>query len=196
MNAKKLFIRPSEHKDDHEVGELLVRSFDIQNRRLMPGVVCSSARRQDLRNQIKKRELALVLVGEIEGVVAGTVTLFPPGSEGNEAWLAKAVDLRCLAVHQDYFGKGLSQLFLEKCIDVAGEWSAGAVCLHIRRGAKGLGRLYERNGFARDPLGDIDAGEGAILDGYSLCLDEKGEAVALPPALREEYLARAAARGH
>ena len=80
-------FRESTEADDFEVGELLVRSFDYQNSRLMPDVVTTEERRMDLRNQAKKRSVATVIVGMINNRIVGTVTVYPPGADGNEAWV-------------------------------------------------------------------------------------------------------------
>jgi len=165
-DRKDISFRESKEADDHVVGELLVRSFDYQNSRLMPDVVTTEDRRRDLRNQKAKRAAATVLVGLIDDKIVGTVTMYPPGADGNEAWRRGAVDLRYLAVDERFMGQGLSAAFLDEIRRRAVDAGASAICLHIRRGAAGLGRLYERHGYVRDLRGDIDLLPVIFLEGY------------------------------
>jgi len=167
-----IIFRESSEADDHIVGELLVRSFDYQNSRLMPDVVTTEDRRRDLRNQQAKRSVATVLVGLIDEIIVGTVTLYPPGADGNEAWRRDAVDLRYLAIHQRFMGQGLSAAFLDEVRRRAVAADAPAICLHIRRGAAGLSRRYQRHGFVRDQRGDIDLRPVIFLEGYVLELNQ------------------------
>jgi len=159
-------FRESTEADDFEVGELLVRSFDYQNSKLMPDVVTTEERRMDLRNQAKKRSVATVIVGLINNRIVGTVTVYPPGADGNEAWVPGAADIRYLAVEQNYLGRGFSERFLDEARRLAAAHGASAICLHIRRGADGLARLYERNGYRREVRGDIDILPVIYLEGY------------------------------
>ena len=43
------------------------------------------------------------------------------------------------------------------------------VCLHVRRGNKGVANLYMRRGYVRAPAGDLELPE-VSLDAYSLTL--------------------------
>jgi predicted N-acetyltransferase YhbS len=165
-----MIIRNATEADDDEVGELLVRSFEAQNARLMPDVVTTPERRADLRNQKAKRAVATVLAGTIADRIVGTVTVYPPGAAGNEAWIPAAAQIRYLAVHVDYLGMNLSEQLLEEARAVATTLGATSICLHIRRGADGLGRMYERHGYRREPRGDIDILPVIFLEGYILPL--------------------------
>ncbi|PZM14927.1 GNAT family N-acetyltransferase [Rhizobium tubonense] len=167
----KIAIRESTEADDQAVGELLVRSFDYQNSRLMPDVVTTEERRADLRNQRAKRAAAVVLVGTIGGKIVGTIALYPPGADGNEAWRRGAADIRYLAIDEKFLGRGLSAPFLDEARGRAKAFGASAICLHIRRGAVGLAKLYERHGYRREPRGDMDLLPVIFLEGYVLELE-------------------------
>jgi GNAT superfamily N-acetyltransferase len=110
--VETITIRESTEADDAVVGELLVRSFDYQNSRLMPDVVTTDERRADLRNQAAKRAAATVLVGTIAGKIVGTIAVYLPGVDGNEAWIVDAADVTYLAIDEQYLGRGLSSHFL------------------------------------------------------------------------------------
>jgi GNAT superfamily N-acetyltransferase len=122
----------------------------------MPEVVYDEARKNELRNVALKRSRATVLVAEIGGHIVGTVSIFKPGADTSEAWLPNAADLRQLAVEPRHHGKGVSKPLLDRAEEIArGEWKVDAICLHVRQGASGVARLYEKRGFLRDSSGDI-----------------------------------------
>ncbi len=163
-------LRHADETDDHAVGELLIRAFDTQNSNKMPGVVSSPERYADLRNRAQKRKDATVLVGEIDGTLAGTMTLYRWGAPGNEAWLQGAAGLRYLAIEPRFAGKGLSTLFITEAKKPAVDWRASAICLRVRSGATGVQRLYSLHGWERDPRGDLDLLPEIHLDGFTLPL--------------------------
>ena len=149
-------IRPAEPRDDVATGELLVRAFVSNYALKMPEVVITEQRKSDLRAVAAKRAVAQVWVAEREGQVVGTIAAWAVGAKGSEAWLPGAVDLRHLAVDASAQGLGVSGMLM----DVAEGWARGqgatAMCLHVRRGVKGVRQLYERRGYVADPKGDLD----------------------------------------
>lgn len=151
-----MLIREATEADDAAVGELLVASFLAQYERLGLLIATSEERLADLRNQAEKRANATVLVAEVDGRVVGTVSLYPPGAPRSEAWIAGAADLRLLGIEASQKGNGLSGLLMDAAEALARRWGVPAVCLHTRREATGVARLYERRGYRRDPSGDID----------------------------------------
>ena len=156
MSAPVL-IREARPEDEVRIGELLVDAFLTVYARKMPEVRYDDARKKELRDVAAKRGRAVVLVAEIDGRVEGTVSLFKPGAEGSEAWLPGAADLRHLAVDPRLHGRGVSKPLLDRAEAVArDEWKASAICLHVRRGAAGVARLYQSRGFVREPAGDIE----------------------------------------
>lgn len=149
-------VRPALPSDDAAVGELLVEAFVSGYARKMPHIVVTDERKATLRDVARKREIATVLVAEVEGRVVGTVALFPPGAPSSEAWLPNAADLRHLAVAPSLHGKGLSKALLDEAERVARESDYEAICLHVRRGAHGVAGIYRKRGFLPDPKGDIE----------------------------------------
>lgn len=163
-------LRLAEEADDDAVGELLVRAFDTQNSAKMPGVISSPERYADLRNRAQKRREATVLVGEVDGSLAGTITLCRWGAPGNEAWVDGAAALRYLAIEPRFAGKSLSTIFLKEAKKLAESWQAPAICLRVRRGADGVQRLYTLHGWERDHRGDLDLLPEIYLNGFILSL--------------------------
>jgi len=157
-------VREATAADDVEIGELLVLAFDEQYARKMPEVVISEGRRASLRAVAAKRAVAKVWVCVAgEGRVVGTVALWPPGAQGSEAWVAGACDLRHLAVASGHRGGAVSTLLL----DTAEAWARAhgtGVCLHVRRGAKGVRALYAARGYADAPEGDLDQRPDVYLE--------------------------------
>jgi len=110
-------------------------------------------------------------VAEVDGELVGTVALYRPGAAGSEAWVAGAADLRLLAVDARHHGKGFSAPLLDEAERLAREWGSPAVCLHIRQGVDGVGRLYQARGYRRDPSGDIDRLPEVYLEAFVLTID-------------------------
>ena len=151
-----IVIRPAEPRDDAAVGELLVSAFETAYARKMPEVVYTEERRRELRDVAGRRAEGAVLVAERDGVVVGTVSIYPPGAKRSEAWLPRAADLRQLAVAPSEFGKGHSTALMDAVERLAWGWDIDAICLHVRRGAHGVARLYQGRGYRREPAGDLE----------------------------------------
>lgn len=169
-------VRAARPEDDEAIGELLVTSFMTAYAAKLPEVVYSEERKADLRAVARKRAEGRVFVAELEGRVIGTVLVYPPGALRSEAWIAGAADIRQLAVAPELFGRGLSDALMRAAETEA--WALGAKCitLHVRKGADGVGRLYERRGYRRAPEGDLSLPE-VELAGY--VLERAGEGTAL-----------------
>ena len=112
-------------------------------------------------------------MAEREGVLIGTVTMWPPGAPKSEAWIENAADLRQLAVSASARGSGVSKHLL----DLAEEWARAqayaGVCLHVRRGALGVRAIYEGRGYQRRPEGDLDLLPDVFLEAFFLPLPDR-----------------------
>jgi hypothetical protein len=57
-------------------------------------------------------------------------------------------------------------------LDTAEGWAraqaCSGVCLHVRRGAHGVARLYSGRGYVRRPEGDLDHGPEVFLEAWFL----------------------------
>jgi predicted N-acetyltransferase YhbS len=163
-------VRLAEPRDDDAVGELLVSAFVERYRLKLPEVVVTERRKSELRDVAAKRAVARVWVAELDGALVGTVALWPPGAEGSEAWLAEAADLRHLAVAIERHGRGVAGALLDTAEAFARAERFTAVCLHVRRGATGVRRLYEGRGYLRAPEGDLDLLPEVYLEAFALQL--------------------------
>jgi GNAT superfamily N-acetyltransferase len=164
-----IVVREARPGDDAAVGEILVSGYLTRYAQKMPEVVLTDRRKEELRDVASKRNEATVLVLELDGKVVGTVALWAPGSPRSEAWLPEAWDLRHLAFDPAVHGRGLSAPLLDGAEQVARDSGARFICLHVRRGNKGVAKLYMSRGYERDPKGDLDLPE-VLLDAYFLRL--------------------------
>jgi len=164
-----MVVREAQAEDDAAVGEILVSGYLTRYAQKMPEVVLTDRRKAELRDVASKRKGSTVLVLELDGKVVGTVALWAPGSPRSEAWLPEAWDLRHLAFDPAVHGRGLSAPLLDGAEQLARDSGARFICLHVRRGNKGVARLYMGRGYERDPKGDLDLPE-VLLDAYVLRL--------------------------
>jgi len=162
-------VRPALPPDDAAIGELLVLAFERTYARKMPEVVMGELRKAELRDVKGKRAVARVWVYEKSGEIAGTVAVWPPEAKGSEAWIEGALDLRHLAVEERHRNGDISRALLDAAETHAREVKATAVCLHVRRGAVGVRRLYESRGYLRRPEGDLFLPE-VFLEAFALPL--------------------------
>jgi ribosomal protein S18 acetylase RimI-like enzyme len=162
-------VREARPEDDAVVGEILVSGYLTRYAQKMPEVVVTERRKAELRDVASKRAQATVLVLELDGKVVGTVAIWAPGSPHSEAWLPEAWDLRHLAFDPAVHGRGLSAPLLDRAEQIARDSGARFMCLHVRRGNKGVAKLYMSRGYQRDPSGDLDLPE-VLLDAYFLKL--------------------------
>jgi len=165
----EVLVREARPEDDAAVGEILVSGYLTRYAQKMPEVVLTDRRKAELRDVASKRKEALVLVAELEGKVVGTVTVWRPGAAASEAWLPEACDLRHLAIDPAAQGRGLSKPLLDEAERRARQMGANYVCLHVRRGNRGVAKLYMDRGYVRAAEGDLDLPE-VLLDAYFLRL--------------------------
>jgi predicted N-acetyltransferase YhbS len=165
-----IHIREAEPRDDNAVGELLVRAFLENYARSMPEVVITEQRKADLRAVAAKRAVAQVWVAEQGAEIVGTVAVWGVGVKGSEAWLPNAADLRHLGVASKAQGTGVSGQLIETAEQWARSQGATAMCLHVRRGAKGVRAVYEKRGYLADPKGNLDKLPEVYLEALSKVL--------------------------
>jgi predicted N-acetyltransferase YhbS len=166
-------IREASAADDDRVGELLVTSFIEQYAKKLPDVRVSEARKAELRDVRAKRDVAKVWVAEYDGLIVGTVALWPMGAKGSEAWISNACDLRHLAVAREARGLNVSSALLDTAEAWARQSGATSVTLHVRRGAAGVRALYERRGYERREEGDLDLLPDIYLEAFELRLSSR-----------------------
>ena len=168
--SKAVTVREATPADDVRIGEILVEAFVTAYALKMPEVVVHDERKRELRAVAEKRKVATILVAELDGKIVGTVSIFKPGAPGSESWLADGADLRHLATDVSLHGKGLAAALLLRTEEIVrDEWKLKHICLHVRRGAVGVARMYVSRGYVRDPAGDMEK-PGVYLEAHVLHL--------------------------
>ncbi len=181
VSLDRITVRVAQPRDDLRVGKIQVDAFVQAYARKMPEVVVDEARKQDLRNIEKRRKFGVVWVAEMDGEVVGTATLFRPGYLGSKAWLPNCAELKFLAVDPQHHGKRISGVILNRCEQLAREWGVQGICLHVRRGAEGVCRLYLSHGYERRVEGDVDLLPEIFLEAFYLSLRAEGSSIRLDP---------------
>lgn len=168
LKEARLVVRGAREGDREAVGELLIRSFVDTYARKMPEVVVSDERKANLRRALDFKDRGFVVVAEANGQVLGTVMLLKPEDQESRAWKKGHAYLRYMAVDPTSHKRGVGDELMRAAIGRAREWGCEGVCLHIRRGADGLGRFYGKHGFQREETGDQDHLPEIFLEAYRL----------------------------
>ena len=107
---------------------------------------------------------AVLLVAEVDGEVAGTVSFYPVAAAEGFGWPTGWAGFRALAVDPAHRGGGIGRLLVEACLERASAVGASALTLHTAHFMAAAVRLYEQLGFARAPDFDLKAEEIIDLD--------------------------------
>ncbi|WP_110927122.1 GNAT family N-acetyltransferase [Bacillus massiliglaciei] len=100
-----------------------------------------------LRERMERGE-SIIFVAEDKGECVGFVQLYPTFSSISmrRAWI-----LNDLFVMEEYRSKGIGQMLIDRSAELCRETGAAALSLETAADNFGAQRLYERNGFSRDP---------------------------------------------
>lgn len=96
-----------------------------------------------------------VLVGEVDGKLGGTITLYPDGKHYSEKVPSDWSCLRTLAVLPAHRGRGVGRALMAEAIGRARKLGRSRVLLHTLPFMESAIRLHEMLGFRRAP--DLDA---------------------------------------
>jgi GNAT superfamily N-acetyltransferase len=128
----------------------------------------------DLEGRADASEL---LVAELDGVIVGCVSYFPPGSKASypsdsfsERWPDDWGAFRLLAVDPAARGHGVGRRLTDACIDRARQSGAPALGLHTTAPMAIARSMYERMGFERAPQFDFRPGPTVLVEAYRLTL--------------------------
>ena len=112
------------------------------------------------------------IVAERQGLIVGSVLLFPPaanaypGAAGGAEW----PEVRLLAVLPSARGQGVGIALMAECVRRARQSGAAALGLHTMDVMRAAVRIYERMGFARTPDLDFSPAPGVLVKGYRIDL--------------------------
>jgi GNAT superfamily N-acetyltransferase len=118
------------------------------------------------------------IVAEKEGVLLGSVLLYPPGtafSSPEEGPLA-CPEVRLLAVAPEARGQGIGAALMMECIRRARRLGAPCLNLHTTDMMQVAMRMYERMGFVRAPDLDFHPDPSITIKAYRLDLSRPGRA--------------------
>ncbi|HWO73530.1 MAG TPA: GNAT family N-acetyltransferase, partial [Dehalococcoidia bacterium] len=96
-------------------------------------------------------EKAQVLIAEIGGRLAGSVTFYPDGSlSGQGEWPPRWAGMLRLAVLPEHRGRGVGRALVEECIARCRKLGIETLGLHTTEWMDVARGMYERMGFVRD----------------------------------------------
>lgn len=123
-----------------------------------------------LRDAPGRARDSVVLVAVEGDAVLGTVTWCPAGSSHREIGRDGEGEFRALGVLPEARGRGVGELLVRACLDLAREDGDRAVVLSSGDWMHAAHRLYERLGFVRLPERDWTPVPGISLLAYRLDL--------------------------
>jgi ribosomal protein S18 acetylase RimI-like enzyme len=158
-------IRPVRADEHAAAGDVTVRAFMT----ITPDLGSYAAELRDIDQRLA--DGGAVLVADVDGAIAGSVT-YVPGPGPLAVWHdAEAGGIRMLAVAPEFQRRGIGEALVQACLDLARADARPRVQLHTTDLMPAAQRLYERMGFHRAPEQDLEAGHGHRLHGYAIDLE-------------------------
>jgi predicted N-acetyltransferase YhbS len=175
--AKKneLKIRDARREDRDVAREMTLSAFQ-QYAAVMPPPRWEGYR-ENILATLTNAAPAQQIVAEKEGIIVGSVLLYPPGtafSAPEEVHLA-CPEVRLLAVAPEARGQGIGTALMKECLRRAR--LLGAVCLnlHTTDMMQVAMRMYERMGFVRAPELDFHPDPSVTVKAYRFQLHPAGK---------------------
>ena len=145
------------HADPSELDTVIevLRAANTEFADTLPSAVYAAylANVLDVHSRLAVSEL---LVAELAGRIAGTITLFPNASHEGWDWPSHWAGIRAIAVAPHARGHGLGRQLATAAVDRARALNSAAVCLHTAHFMRAAVPLYESLGFQRCPKYDQD----------------------------------------
>lgn len=165
-DGNRVTVRPAVPADDAALSEITARAY------LLGGHLPSNDHPylQELQDATGRREQAAVLVGEMDGVPRGSVTIAEPGSALAEYVRQREIEIRMLTVDPAAGGRGVGSALLAAAIEHGRAGGVRRIVLHTLDSMTTAHRLYERSGFVREPEHDDEPLPGVMLRAYALAL--------------------------
>lgn len=155
MNAvNEVTVRDAVPEELEEVGALTIRAF----REYRPLVSPDFAERYeaDIRDVAGRAARGSILVAELEGRLAGTITLLLDGSGyGMHGWPHGWPVIRMLAVDPSARGRGVGTRLAANCVERARHLGVATLGLHTAPFMTAARAVYEALGFERAPEYDV-----------------------------------------
>jgi ribosomal protein S18 acetylase RimI-like enzyme len=158
-------IRAATPDDDQAVADLVVDAY-VAGGHLGP----DDDYVRVLRRTTERRGQGEVLVAEVDGVLAGTVTIVRGGTVYSEFGDEEDTEIRMLAVAPAHAGHGIGAALLAEVLDRSRALDARGVALYTLDSMTAARTLYRRNGFGRRAELDHEPAPGVHLRAYRLDL--------------------------
>lgn len=152
-------VRPAARRDIPEIEAVTVAAY-AEFRDRIPAAIFA-AYMDDLRRIAERWEEAELLVAELGGRVAGTVTFYASADSEGMGLPRGWAGFRRLAVHPEVRGRGVGRALTAACVEAARRHSAPTVGIHTAPFMTSARSIYDRLGFRRCPEYDLRA--AAIL---------------------------------
>jgi GNAT superfamily N-acetyltransferase len=168
----KLKIRNAQSEDRDPALKLTLSAFQ-QYAAVMPPPRWEGYR-ENILATLTDLSPAQQIVAEKEGIIVGSVLLYPPGtafSTPNEGPLT-CPEVRLLAVAPEARGQRIGTALMQECIRRARLLRAICLNLHTTDMMQVAMRMYERMGFVRAPGLDFHPDPSVTVKAYRLDLDE------------------------
>lgn len=154
LSTPMTIVRPADPGELGAVVEVL-RAANTQFAAVLPSALYAAylANVLDIHSRLAVSEL---LVAELDGRLAGTITIYPDASDEGWDWPAHWAGFRAIAVAPEARGRGIGRHLAEAAIARVRELDKAAVCLHTAHFMRAAVPLYESLGFRRCPDYDQD----------------------------------------
>jgi GNAT superfamily N-acetyltransferase len=159
----EVVVRDARHEEFEAIGELTVAAYQ--------GLV-TEGYAEVLRDVPLRAAESSVLIGELDGRIAGTVTLVPPTAA--ERWRNSdepdAGTIRMMGVAPEHRGHGVGSALVAACLDRGREAGWRQLALVTTADMRSALPIYLAAGFVRDPSMDRIVNDDMLLLGYRLLL--------------------------
>lgn len=158
--------RPEELDDISRV----IRDAYLEYKVLIPPEVWNEYL-QNIMDVRSRLDVADLIVAEIEGRVAGAVTLYLEASRSDqEGWPAGWAGIRILAVDPSHRARGIGRALMQECLRRCRARGISTIGLHTTEAMDVARRMYERMGFVRVREFDFRPDPGHVVMAYRLDL--------------------------
>ncbi|HZR47299.1 MAG TPA: GNAT family N-acetyltransferase [Candidatus Manganitrophaceae bacterium] len=166
--GKDLRLRDAEEKDRAAIREVTLAAYQEYAAR-MPAHW--GRYREGILSALSDVAPAEQVVAERNGVIVGTVLLYPSGTlftgSNNRPPTPRVwPEMRLLAVPPAARGEGIGRALVEECIRRARRNGAAVLTLHTSDAMQTAMQLYERMGFVRAPELDFHPAPDLTVKGY------------------------------
>ncbi|TFD93587.1 GNAT family N-acetyltransferase [Jeotgalibacillus sp. R-1-5s-1] len=128
-----------------------------------------AALKKAISSDADQQEGVDLIVAEVNGVILGSVALFPAKTDAYEGYVDELdyPEIRVLAVSQEARGKGVASALIDECIARTKAKGYDYIGLHTGEFMKDAIALYAKYGFERMPQYDFEpANDGIIVKAF------------------------------